>query len=140
MQVCAIASARATIGGPSFELRTPSRNASFHRRTTLPPGWTPRVLDASLGNASDAAPAPAATRNCRRESDCSRTGERDLLGPREIEPRHAEVKTSREVASAAVLTLNEPLLGGSRPAVMPTSITAPHRLSWNRDVIRPWRR
>src|SRR6266498_1545677 len=95
MDVCAIASARATIGGPSFELRTPSRNASFHRRTTLPPGWTPRALDASLGNASDAAPALAATRNRRRESDCSRTGERDLLRPPEIDPRRAEVKTSR---------------------------------------------
>src|SRR6266545_1459334 len=72
MEVCAIASARATTGGPSFELRTPTRNASFHRRTRSPPGWTGRALDASFGNASDAAPAPAATRNWRRESDCSR--------------------------------------------------------------------
>src|SRR6266542_4249779 len=95
MDVCAIASARATIGGPSFELRTPSRNASFHCRTTLPPGWTRRALDASLGNASDAAPAPAATRNRRRENDYSRTGERDLLRPLEIEPQDGEVKTSR---------------------------------------------
>src|SRR2546430_17105664 len=91
----AIASARATIGGPSFELRTPSRNASFHRRTRLPPAWTPRALDASLGSASDAAPAPAATRNCRRESDCSRADEGDLHRPQEIEPPDEEVKTSR---------------------------------------------
>src|SRR5438067_10247941 len=95
MHVCAIARARATIGGPSLELRTPSRNASFHCRTTLPPGWTPRALDASFGNASEAAPTPAATRNCRRESDRSINGERDLLKPREIEPPDAEVKTSR---------------------------------------------
>src|SRR5438552_2791577 len=95
MHVCAIASARATIGGPSFELRTPSRNASFHRRTRLPPAWTVRALKASLGSASDAAPAPAATRNCRRDSDCSRADERDLLRPREIEPPDEEVKTSR---------------------------------------------
>src|SRR2546429_1599061 len=95
MHVCAIASARATIGGPSFELRTPSRNASFHRRTRLPPAWTPRALDATLGSASDAAPAPAATRNCRRESDCSRADEGDLLRPQEIEPPDEEVKTSR---------------------------------------------
>src|SRR5438552_4919273 len=96
MHVCAIASARATIGGPSFELRTPSRNASFHRRTRLPPAWTPRALDASLGSASDAAPAPAATRNCRRESDCSRADEGDLLRPQEIEP---QTKKSRLHAS-----------------------------------------
>src|SRR5256885_12173133 len=95
MHVCAIASARATIGGPSFELRTPSRNASFHRRTRLPPAWTPRALDASLGSASDAAPALAATRNCRRESDRSTNGERDLHRPKEIEPPDEEVKTSR---------------------------------------------
>src|SRR5438552_4095348 len=95
MHVCAIARARATIGGPSFELRTPSRNASFHCTTRLPPAWTPRAPDASLGSASDAAPAPAATRNCRRESDCSRADERELLRPREIEPSDEEVKTSR---------------------------------------------
>src|SRR5207253_5662483 len=95
MHVCAIATARATIGGPSFELRTPSRNASFHCRTRLPPAWTLRALKASLGSASDAAPAPAATRNCRRESDCSRADERDLLRPREIEPPDEEVKTWR---------------------------------------------
>src|SRR5207244_521726 len=115
MQVCAIAIARATIGGPSFELRTPSRNASFHRRTTLLPVWTPRALDASLGNVSDAAPAPAATRNCCRESDCSRAGERDLLRPLEIEPRDGEGKTSGEVATPAALTPSEALLGGSGP-------------------------
>src|SRR5947208_2569489 len=95
MHGCAIARARATIGGPSFELRTPSRNASFHRGTRLPPAWTPRALDARLGSASDAAPAPAATRNCRRESDCSRADGRELLRPREIEPSDEEVKTSR---------------------------------------------
>src|SRR6266487_7115007 len=98
MHVCATASARATIGGPSFELRTPSRNAPFHCRMTLSAGWMPRTLDPSLGNASDATPAPAATRNRRRESDCSRTGERDLLRPLEIERRDGEVKTLREVA------------------------------------------
>src|SRR5438132_8253970 len=93
MHVCAIASARATIGGPSFALRTPCRNASFHRKTTLPPGGTPRALDASLGNASDAAPAPAATRKRLRESGCSRSRKRELLGPRETERRDREVKT-----------------------------------------------
>src|SRR5437773_10232000 len=95
MHVCATASARATIGGPSFDVRTPSRNASFHSSTTPSPGWTPRALDASLGNASDAALAPAATRNCRRESDCSKADEGDLLRPQEIEPPDEEVKTSR---------------------------------------------
>src|SRR6266536_2719251 len=38
MQVWPIASARATIGGPSFESRTPCRNASFQATTTLSPG------------------------------------------------------------------------------------------------------
>ena len=79
------------------------------------PVWTPRALDASLGNASDAAPAPAATRNCCRESDCSRAGERDLLRPLEIEPRDGEGKTSGEVATPAALTPSEALLGGSGP-------------------------
>src|SRR3989475_4983903 len=98
MHVCAIASARATIGGPSFALRTRCRNAWFHGKTTLPPGGTPRALDASLGNASDAAPAPAATRKRRRESGCSRASKRELLGPGEIERRDGEVKTSDEIA------------------------------------------
>jgi hypothetical protein len=98
MHVCAIASARATIGGPSFALRTPCRNASFHPRTTLPPGGTPRPLAASLGSASDAGPAPAATRTRRRESGCSRTSKRELLGPGEIERRDREVKTVDEIA------------------------------------------
>src|SRR5919197_5831812 len=87
MHVCAIPSARATIGGPGLESRTPCSNASFHRTTTLPPGGAPRALDASLGNASDAAPAPAATRKRRRESGCSRTRTSDEIalvgGPRE---------------------------------------------------------
>src|SRR5205823_5370143 len=101
MHVCAIASARATIGGPSFALRTPCKNASFHPRTTLPPGGRPRALAASLGSASDAAPAPAATRNRRRESGCSRTGKRGLLGPGEVEPRDGEGKPSDEIAEAS---------------------------------------
>jgi hypothetical protein len=33
--VCTIASARDTIGGPSFESRTPWSAALFHRTTTL---------------------------------------------------------------------------------------------------------
>src|SRR5207249_4361344 len=37
MQVWATASARDTIGGPSFDSRTPCRKASFQRRTTFPP-------------------------------------------------------------------------------------------------------
>src|SRR6266516_4159731 len=98
MHACAIASARATIGGPSFALRTPCRNASFHRKTTLPPGGTPVALDVSLGNASDAAAAPAATRKRRRESGCSRASKRELLGPGEIERRDGEVKTLDEIA------------------------------------------
>ena len=98
MHVCAIASARATIGGPSFALRTPCRYASFHRKTTLPPGGTPRALDASLGNASDAAPAPAATRKRRRESGRSRASKRELLGTGERERRDGEVNTLDEIA------------------------------------------
>jgi hypothetical protein len=35
MQVWMIASARATIGGPSRESRTPCSAAAFHRSTTL---------------------------------------------------------------------------------------------------------
>jgi hypothetical protein len=101
MHVCAIGSARATIGGPSFALRTACRKAPFHRKTTLPPGGTPRALDASLGNASDAAPAPAATRKRRRESSCSRASKRELLGPGEIERRDGEVKTLDEIARLA---------------------------------------
>jgi len=43
MRECPVASARATIGGPSFESRTPSRNASFHEPTMLSPGaWSIR--------------------------------------------------------------------------------------------------
>src|SRR6266550_4907693 len=101
MHVCAIASARATIGGPSFALRTPCRNASFHRKTTLPRGGTPRALDASLGNASDAAPAPAATRKRRRESGRSRASKRELLGTGERERRDGEVNTLDEIARLA---------------------------------------
>src|SRR5438094_4918117 len=96
MHVCAIASARATIGGPSFASRTPCKYASFHRRTMLPPAG--RALDANLGNARDAAPAPAATRKRRRESGCSRAGKRGLFGPGEIERRDREVKTLDEIA------------------------------------------
>src|SRR6266550_1288784 len=128
MLVCAIACARATIGGPSFELRTPSRNASFHRRTTLPPAWTPRALDASFGNASEAAPAPAATRNCRRESDCPRADEGDLLRPQEIEPPDEEVKTSRLFEPRVI----RPAVGRHGRAV-PVNAEAPHRL----QEIRP---
>src|ERR671930_1714912 len=98
MHVCAIASARATIGGPSLESRTPGSNASFHRRTTLSPEGMPRAPDASLGNVSDAAPAPTATRKRRRESGCSRAGRRDLLGPGDVDRRDGEVKTSDEIA------------------------------------------
>src|SRR5438270_354497 len=72
MQVWPMASARATIGGPSFESRTPLRNASFQRitvlsrgsadkaRTTDPPNGTP-------GERSIAPAAPADARNCRRD-------------------------------------------------------------------------
>src|SRR6266403_1056301 len=35
MHVCTIASPRATMGGPSFESRTPCNAALFHRMTTL---------------------------------------------------------------------------------------------------------
>src|SRR5262245_32410687 len=72
MQVCPIASARATIGGPSFEPRTPSRNASFHETTMLSPGLADparRATEAvwgSPGSRTSAPPAPAAARNCRR--------------------------------------------------------------------------
>src|SRR5581483_580591 len=119
MHVCSIASARATIGGPSFESRTACRKASFHRRTTLPPGAAFRALDAGLGNASNAAPAPAATRTCRRESGCSRAGRRDLLGPGGIDGRDGEVETSGEIAPASG-PLEDDTVGtpSSRNAVM----------------------
>src|SRR5919197_4866718 len=98
MHVCAIASARATIGGPSLELRTPCRNASFHRRTTLSSASAPiapHALGASRGTASDAAPAPAAAKKRRRESGCSRNNESELLRPSDIERRMGEVKLER---------------------------------------------
>src|SRR5215470_18837184 len=43
MQACPIASARATIGGPGFEPRTSSRNASFHERRCCRPAWSIRA-------------------------------------------------------------------------------------------------
>src|SRR5919198_1292410 len=125
MHVWAIASARATIGGPSLESRTPCRNAWFHRRTTLPPGGTPRALDASLGNASDAAPAPAAARKRRRESGCSRASRRDLLGPGELERRDGEVKSSDEIARAASSSSPFPFAG-----LLPQRKSTPLVLTW----------
>src|SRR6266516_32257 len=123
MHVCAIASARATIGGPSFALRTPCRNASFHRITKLPPGETPRALKASLGNASDVAPATAATRKRRRESRCSRTSKPELLGQGEGERRDGEVNLGRDRPATAALSATA-ALGKSRAPSRGTSRTS----------------
>src|SRR5215472_11839414 len=77
MQVCPIASARATIGGPSFEPRTPSRKAWFHETTMLSPCLvdpTRRAAAAvpgSPGSRRSAPPTPAAARNCRRDMPTS---------------------------------------------------------------------
>jgi len=77
MQVCPIASARAIIGGPSFEPRTPARNASFHETTMLSPGLVDPARPAadavsgSPGSKRSAPPAPAAARNCRRDMPAS---------------------------------------------------------------------
>src|SRR6266487_6950992 len=102
-------------------LRTPCRNASFHRITKLPPGETPRALKASLGNASDVAPATAATRKRRRESRCSRTSKPELLGQGEGERRDGEVNLGRDrpataalSATAALGTVRAPSRGTSR--------------------------
>src|SRR6266702_7003172 len=76
MQVWPIANARATIGGPSLESRTPCRNASFQSTTTLSTGRaapTRPAADAVSGTAgisSRAPPLPAAARNRRRDMAC----------------------------------------------------------------------
>src|SRR6266480_790906 len=71
MHVWAIARARATMGGPSFDSRTHWRNASFQRSTTLS-----RAAQATLAAAADvgtpaerstAPPAAAVVKNWRRE-------------------------------------------------------------------------
>jgi hypothetical protein len=72
-----IAKARATIAGPSFESRTPRRNAAFQSITTLSPrrGAPTRpdadAVSGTAGNRSSATPAPAAVRNRRRAMACS---------------------------------------------------------------------
>src|SRR6266542_4195347 len=72
MHVWAMARARATIGGPSFDSRTHWRNASFQARTTLScAGHVRRAAAATPGtpdNTSTAPPAPAAVRNSRRDT------------------------------------------------------------------------
>src|SRR5712692_9012269 len=70
-----MARARATIGGPSFESRTPCSAATFQRTTTLSPvsdsapraatGDRPRA-DTSPGINKSAPPAPACFKNWRR--------------------------------------------------------------------------
>src|SRR5438046_10310267 len=73
MQVWAIARARATIGGPSFESRTPCRNAAFHVIATL------SLVRADTARTTEAAACPrgqwrivpaaaTAARNCRRDA------------------------------------------------------------------------
>src|SRR5205809_5685384 len=73
MHVWAIARARATIGGPSFDSRTPSRNALFQRSTTLSRGAADARLattaEAGTPDRSSAAPpAAAAVRKSRRDT------------------------------------------------------------------------
>src|SRR5207245_7998036 len=62
--------ARATIGGPSLESRAPCNAAAFQRSTTLSPvssaGVGPRAHP-RLGTSSNAPPAPAHFKSCRRE-------------------------------------------------------------------------
>ena len=67
MHVCATASARATIGGPSFESRTPCRSASFQRRTTFSPSFALLAVRASaaLGTSSARPPTLAVWRRRR---------------------------------------------------------------------------
>src|SRR5438034_4003689 len=73
MHVWAIARARATIGGPSFDSRTPSRNALFQRSTTLSRGAADArlatIAEAGTPDRSSAAPpAAAAVRKSRRDT------------------------------------------------------------------------
>src|SRR5205823_13315022 len=65
MQVCATASARETIGGPSLDSRTPWRKASFQRRRTFP--FLVRENRGRNGLRSTRPPAPAVRRKSRRE-------------------------------------------------------------------------
>src|SRR5207253_692805 len=73
MQVWTIASARATIGGPSFDSRTPWSAASFQRMTALRPRASiapagRRVAAPASGGARSAAPhAPVHSRKRRLE-------------------------------------------------------------------------
>src|SRR5712691_8921020 len=72
MHVCTIAKARATIGGPIFESRTPCSTALFQRTTTLTPrdGGTDgsRAARAHEGAISARPPPPAPRSSCRREN------------------------------------------------------------------------
>src|SRR2546421_5032826 len=73
MQVWAIARARATIGGPSLESRTPCRNAAFHVIATLSlvRADTARTTEAAAGPRGQrrmVPAAPTAARNCRRDT------------------------------------------------------------------------
>src|SRR6266550_1250238 len=79
MQVWAIARARATIGGPSFESRTPCRNAAFHVIATLSlvRADTARTTEAAAGPRGQrrmVPAAPTAARNCRRDSAVDAVG------------------------------------------------------------------
>src|SRR5947207_3668242 len=89
MQVCPIASARATIGGPSLDSRTACRNASFHRIATVTRGRRvrrpPKALGVRRGASSSAPPAPAAAMNCRRDMNPG-GGRPTAAAPRRLEP------------------------------------------------------
>src|SRR5438093_1941576 len=79
MQVWAIARARATIGGPSFESRTPCRNAAFHVIATLSlvRADTARMTEAAAGPPGQrrtVPAAPTAARNCRRDTAVGELG------------------------------------------------------------------
>src|SRR5437773_12090296 len=79
MQVWAIARARATIGGPSFESRTPCRNAAFHVIATLSlvRADTARTTEAAAGPRGQRRTVPAtptAARNCGRDTAVDAVG------------------------------------------------------------------
>ena len=74
MQVWTMARARATIGGPSFESRTPCSAASFQSRTTLS-----LEANASSGSPLNAGVAAARTPHLSAVRRVIRSGSRSLM-------------------------------------------------------------
>src|SRR5438105_9962470 len=76
MHVWTMARARAIIGGPSFESRTPCRAASFQSRTALSP-----AANTSRGNPPRAGAAAARAAHLSVVRRVIRSGSRSLISP-----------------------------------------------------------